>query len=74
MLSKDAVEEFNQLLIKRGVTLDNAAVSLRANNLINFYQAVLGNTPSGQGQISKHDITHINHEYEDKPRRIANYS
>jgi hypothetical protein len=49
MLSKEAIEEYKVLYKKRfGVDLSDAEASFRANNLVNFYRAVLGPEPKGR--------------------------
>ncbi len=43
MLPKQAIEEYKKLYKARfGVVLSDAEASLRANNLVNLYKAVLG--------------------------------
>lgn len=46
MLPKEAIEEYKKLYEKRfNAILSDAEASFRANNLVNFYKAVLGSEP-----------------------------
>ncbi len=46
MLPKEAVEEYKELYKNRfGVEISEEEASFRANNLVNLYKAVLGESP-----------------------------
>ena len=56
MLPKQAIEEFKRLYKKRyGKELDDEEAKRRANNLIDFYRAVLKPAPGGRRAEEKKD-------------------
>jgi hypothetical protein len=48
MLPKEAIEEFKKLYLQRfGIRLTDAEASFRANNLVNLYKIVYGESQPG---------------------------